>query len=161
MTKFIGLLGIVFFLFIAYLLSNNKKAIPYKTVVYGLLTQFAIAVFMLKTPIGVEIFKMVNKVFVKVLNYSNHGSRLLFGSLVDSQEIGATLAFQALPVIIFISALMAILVHFGIIQFLIKFLARIFYRILKITGVEAFIASLLISQNSLLVVDVDFLCFNF
>jgi len=144
MTKFIGLLGIVFFLFIAYLLSNNKKAIPYKTVVYGLLTQFTIAVFMLKTPIGVEIFKMVNKVFVKVLNYSNHGSRLLFGSLVDSQEIGATLAFQALPVIIFISALMAILVHFGIIQFLIKFLARIFYRILKITGVEAFIASLLI-----------------
>ncbi len=99
---------------------------------------------MLKTPVGVIVFKWVNTVFVKVLNYSNHGSELLFGSLVKSQDIGATLAFQALPVIIFISALMAIFVYFGVIQFIIKIMAKIFYKVLRITGVEAFVSSLLI-----------------
>ena len=109
-----------------------------------MITQFIIATFMLKTPIGVIIFKGVNRFFVKLLSYSDHGAKLLFGSLVESEEIGATLAFQALPVIIFISALMAILVYFGVIQFFIKILARIFYKTLKITGVEAFVSSLLI-----------------
>lgn len=144
MYRLIGLGGIAVFLLIAFLLSENRKKIPYKTVIYGLITQFLIAVFMLRTPVGVEIFKMVNTFFVKLLNYSNHGSRLLFGSLVDSQEIGASLAFQSLPVIIFISALMALLVYFGVIQFFIKILAKVFYKTLKITGVEAFVSSLLI-----------------
>lgn len=144
MYRYIGIVGIVVFLCIAYLLSNNKRKIPYKTVIYGLITQFVIAAFMLRTPVGIEIFELVNRLFVKILSYSNHGARLLFGSLVDSQEIGATLAFQALPVIIFISAIMAILVYFRVIQFVIKILAKIFYKVLKITGVEAFISSLLI-----------------
>ncbi|MCK4836579.1 MAG: NupC/NupG family nucleoside CNT transporter [Candidatus Aminicenantes bacterium] len=129
---------------IAYLLSNNRKKIPIKTVVYGLICQLIIAVFMLKTPVGIIIFKWVNKVFVKLLGYSDKGSELLFGKLVHSNDIGATLAFQALPVIIFVSAVMGILVYFGIIQFIIKLLARVFYKTLKITGVEAFIVSLLI-----------------
>lgn len=144
MHRFSGIIGIVFFLFIAYLLSNNRKKIPYKTVIYGLITQFLIAVLMLKTVVGVEIFKAVNTFFVRVLGYSDRGAKFLFGSLVDSQDIGASLAFQVLPVIIFISALMGILVYFGVIQFVVKLLARVFYKTLKITGVEAFISSLLI-----------------
>ena len=144
MFRFVGFFGILFFLFIAYLLSNNRRKIPYKTVVLGIITQFVIAAFMLRTPVGVAIFEGVNKFFVKLLGYSDHGARLLFGALVDSDKIGATLAFQALPVIIFISALMGILVYFGVIQFFIKILARIFYRTLRITGVEAFVSSLLI-----------------
>jgi CNT family concentrative nucleoside transporter len=144
MIKYSGILGIVVFLLIAYCLSNNRKKIPYKTVVFGIITQFIIAVFMLKTSIGVVLFDWVNKVFVKILGYSDKGAGLLFGKLVTSEEIGATLAFQVLPVIIFVSALMAILVHFGIIQFVIRVMARIFYKLLKITGVEAFVSSLLI-----------------
>ncbi len=142
--KYSGIIGIIVFLMIAYLLSNNRKKIPIKTVVYGLICQLIIAVFMLKTPVGIIIFKWVNKVFVKLLGYSDKGSELLFGKLVHSNDIGATLAFQALPVIIFVSAVMGILVYFGIIQFIIKLLARVFYKTLKITGVEAFIVSLLI-----------------
>jgi CNT family concentrative nucleoside transporter len=142
--RYSGILGIVIFLLVAYLLSNNRKKIPYKTVIYGLITQFLIALFMLKTPVGVEIFKAVNHFFVKVLSYSDQGSRFLFGSLVDSQEIGAIMAFQVLPLIIFVSALMGILVYLGAIQFIVKLFARVFYKALKITGVEAFISSLLI-----------------
>jgi len=90
-SRYSGILGILIFLLAAYLLSNNRKKIPYKTVIYGLITQFLIAFFMLKTPVGVEIFKAVNHFFVKVLSYSDQGSKFLFGSLVDSQEIGAML----------------------------------------------------------------------
>ena len=142
--RYSGILGILIFLLAAYMLSNNRKKIPYKTVIYGLITQFLIAFFMLKTPVGVEIFKAVNHFFVKVLSYSDQGSKFLFGSLVDSQEIGAIMAFQVLPLIIFVSALMGILVYLGVIQWVVKLFARIFYKTLKITGVEAFISSLLI-----------------
>jgi len=144
MYRFSGILGILFFLFIAYLLSNNRKNIPYKTVILGLITQLTIAIFMLKTPVGVKIFDWVNSAFVKVLSYSDKGSKFLFGNLVDSQDIGATLAFQVLPLIIFVSAIMGILVYLGVIQFLVKLLAKVFYKTLRITGVEAFISSLLI-----------------
>lgn len=144
MYRYSGILGILVFLLIAYLMSNNRKKIPYKTVIIGLVTQFVIALFMLKTAVGEEIFDFVNRVFVKVLSYSDQGSRFLFGKLVDSHDIGATVAFQVLPLIIFVSALMGILVHFGVIQFVVKMLARVFYKTLKITGVEAFISSLLI-----------------
>jgi CNT family concentrative nucleoside transporter len=144
MHRFPGIPGILVFLLVAYLLSNNRKKIPYKTVIAGLVTQFAIALFMLKTPIGLKIFDWVNLAFVKVLGYSDKGSKFLFGSLVDSRDIGATLAFQVLPLIIFVSALMGVLVYLGVIQFLVKLLARVFYKTLKITGVEAFTSTLLI-----------------
>lgn len=144
MLRYSGVLGIAVFLIIAFLMSKNRKKIPYKTVIFGLITQFIIALFMLKTSIGVVLFDWVNRIFVKILGYSDKGAELLFGKLVTSQDIGATLAFQVLPVIIFVSALMAILVYFGIIQFIIKMMAKIFYKILKITGVEAFVSSLLI-----------------
>ena len=139
-----GIIGISVFLFLAYLLSSNKKMIPYKTVLIGLIIQFVTAVFMLKTYIGVKIFEGVNKGFLILLNYSNYGARFLFGSLVDSQKIGALVAFQVLPLIIFVSAFMGILIYFGIIQFIVKLLAKLFYKTMKITGVEAFTSSLLI-----------------
>jgi CNT family concentrative nucleoside transporter len=144
MYVLIGIIGISVFLFIAYLLSVDKKKIPYKTVLIGLIIQFFTAVFMLKTYIGVKIFDSVNKGFLILLNYSNHGAKFLFGSLVDSQKTGAQVAFQVLPLIIFVSAFMGILVYFGIIQFIVKIFAKLFYKTLKITGVEAFTSSLLI-----------------
>ena len=144
MIRYAGILGVLIFLSIAFLLSNNRKQISLKTVFYGLIAQLVIAVFMLKTAVGVVIFQWVNRIFVKILGYSDRGAEILFGKLVHSDEIGATLAFQVLPVIIFVSALMGILVYFGIIQFIIKLMARVFYRTLRITGAEAFIASLLI-----------------
>jgi CNT family concentrative nucleoside transporter len=144
MLRYSGVIGVIIFLFIAFLLSSDRKKIPVKTVFYGLLAQVVIAIFMLKTSIGVLIFDWVNRIFVKLLGYSDRGSELLFGKLVSSGEIGATLAFQALPVIIFVSALMGLLVYLGVIQFVIRQLAKIVYKILKITGIEAFVSSLLI-----------------
>ena len=138
MHQFTGILGLFVFLLVAYLMSTDRKLIPYKTVVFGLITQFVIAVVMLKTPVGVSIFEWINSAFVKVLSYSDQGSKFLFGKLVDSQDIGAILGFQVLPLIIFVSALMGILVYLGVLQFFVRILAKIFYKTLKITGIEAF-----------------------
>ncbi len=140
----IGIAGVIVFLFVAFLFSKNRKRIPWKTVLFSMILQFLFAFFMLKTAIGVKIFSIVNKLFVKLISYSNYGSRFLFGKLVDSTDIGAIVAFQVLPIIIFISALMGVLSYFGIIQLIVKGFAKVFYRTLKITGVEAFVSSLLI-----------------
>jgi len=144
MHRYSGILGVLVFLLVAYLMSNNRRKIPYKTVFIGIITQLAIALVMLKTPIGVAIFKGVNTFFLKLIGYSDKGAKFLFGSLVDSPDIGATVAFQVLPVIVFVSALMGVLVHLGVIQFVVKQFARLFYKTMKITGAEAFISSLLI-----------------
>jgi len=144
MGRFTGLIGILVFLLLAFLLSSNRRKISLRLVGVGMLTQVLIALFMLKTPVGVAIFNWVNRFFIALMGYADRGAELLFGKLVRSQEIGATLAFQVLPVVIFVSALMGVMVHFGVIQFVIRQFARIFYRTLKITGVEAFITSLFI-----------------
>ncbi len=142
--KLQAVLGIFVFLLIAFLMSRDKKRIDYKLVALGLVIQFAIALFMLKTSIGVKIFEGVNKGFLFLLNYSNYGARFLFGNLVDSQKIGAQVAFQVLPLIVFVSALMYLLVYLGVIQFFVKLFAKLFYHSMKITGVESFTSSLLI-----------------
>jgi CNT family concentrative nucleoside transporter len=131
-------------MFIAYAFSSNRKKISYKTVVYGLLTQLVIAGMMIKTPLRNVVYSAANTCFEKLLEYSNQGAKFLFGTLVDSPKIGAIIAFQAMPIIVFVSAIMGVLVYFGVIQFIVKNLARFFYRVLKITGVEAFISTLLI-----------------
>jgi len=127
MYKYLGILGICLFMFIAYAFSLNRKKISYKTIIYGLITQIIIAGVMIKTPLRNIVYSAANACFEKLLEYSNQGAKFLFGSLVDSPEIGAIIAFQAMPIIVFVSAIMGILVYFGVIQFIVKNLARFFY----------------------------------
>lgn len=138
------LTGVLVFILLGWLCSSRRRSIRWRTVFSALAIQVLIALFMLKTPIGTKVFSLVNRLFLRLLSYADQGSRFLFGQLVDSREIGATLAFQVLPVIIFVSALMAILVHLGLIQRLVRFFAAVFYRPLRLSGAEAFISTLLI-----------------
>jgi len=143
MTKISPLLGILVFLCISYLWSEDRRKIRLKTAGIGLLLQIGFAFVMLKTPVGLWIFQGANNAFLKLKEYSDQGARTLFGSLTTSDSLGTSLAFSSLPLIIFVSALMGVLVYFGVIQFLIRQFARLFYRTLRITGVEAFTSSLL------------------
>jgi len=132
MLKLQAFFGILIFLFLAYLMSNNRKKINVKLVVWSLIIQLGIALFMLKTAVGVKIFEWINDGFLILLNYSNYGAKFLFGSLVDSQKIGAQVAFQVLPLIIFVSALMYLLVYLGIIQLFVKIFANAVILILRV-----------------------------
>ena len=132
-----GLLGMLALLFLAYLLSKNKKEIAWKTVVLALLVQVIIAVGVLKIDWVKGVFETLGGFFINVLKYTGEGVKMLLGDLGDVNQYGFIFLFQALPVIIFFSALTSILYYFGIIQKVVGFLAWGLTKLLKISGPES------------------------
>ncbi|MEW7290826.1 NupC/NupG family nucleoside CNT transporter [Aquimarina sp. 2304DJ70-9] len=133
-----GLLGMLVLLVIAYLFSSNRKAINWKTVGLGIGFQLIIAIGVLKVPLVQTIFEWVGSLFVSVLDFTRAGSKFLFeGLVVDMDTFGFIFAFQVLPTIIFFSALTSLLFYLGIIQKVVKGLAWLLTKTLKISGAES------------------------
>jgi CNT family concentrative nucleoside transporter len=129
--------GIVALLLIAYLCSNNRKAINWKTVGFGLLLQFVLAVSILKLSWVQSIFNAIGKVFVSILDFTAAGSLFLFGDLMNVDSYGFIFIFQILPTIIFFAALTSLLFYLGVLQFLVKILAKGTAKLLNISGAES------------------------
>ncbi len=132
-----GLLGISAIIVIAYLLSNNKKNIDWKTIGIGLLSQLIIAVGVIKVDAVKIFFEKIGEVFLAIVVYTNEGTKVLFGELANSDKYGAIFAFQILPVIIFFSALTSVLYYYGIIQKVVKGMAWLLTKLLNISGQES------------------------
>ncbi len=133
-----GALGMLCLLLITYLFSANRKAINWKTVGIGLAFQLIIAIGVLKVPFVESIFDAVGKLFVAVLEFTQAGSKFLFeGLVVDMDTFGFIFAFQVLPTIIFFSALTSVLFYLGIIQKVVKAMAWLLTKALKISGAES------------------------
>ncbi|MCK8522332.1 Na+ dependent nucleoside transporter [Aquimarina sp. D1M17] len=133
-----GALGMVVLLLIAFLFSSNRKAINWKTVALGLGFQLIIAIGVLKIPLVQTIFEWVGGLFVSVLDFTRAGSKFLFeGLVVDMDTFGFIFAFQVLPTIIFFSALTSLLFYLGVIQRVVKGLAWLLTKTLKISGAES------------------------
>ena len=132
-----GVLGMGVLLFIAFLFSNNRKQIAWKTVGIGLLIQIIIAIGVLKVGIIKRIFETMGSFFIKILEYTGAGTKMLLGEFGNIETYGFIFVFQALPVIIFFSALSSILYYFGIIQKVVGFLAWGLTKIFKISGSES------------------------
>lgn len=132
-----GVLGMVSLLLIAYLFSSNRKAINWKTVGAGLSAQLLIAVGVLKIPFVQAIFEFVGGIFTNILDYTAAGSEFLFGGLMNAESYGFIFVFQILPTIIFFSALTSLLFYLGIIQLIVKALAWLLTKLLKISGAES------------------------
>lgn len=125
-------------IFLAYLFSSNKKAIEWKTVGIGLALQLLIAIGVLRVRFIQVGFEAVGKVFVSVLDFTRAGSKFLFeGLVVDMNTFGYIFAFQVLPTIIFFSALTSLLYYLGIIQKVVKVMAWLLSKSLKISGAES------------------------
>ena len=139
MERFIGLLGIVVLLAIAFALSNNRKQINMRIIGWGLGLQAIFAIFILKTPIGGPLFGILDKTIRKLISFSDAGSDFLFKSFVPDVGYHVAMinfAFRALPTIIFFSSLMAVLYHFGIIQMFVKLIARAMQKTMGTSGSE-------------------------
>ena len=134
---FRGVSGIFILLLFAYLLSNNKNKIQWKTVFIGLTLQILIAISVLKISLIKTLFETIGVFFVKLLEYTGSGIEMLFGELADTSKYGFIFVFQALPIIIFFSALTSILYYFNIIQKIVKFLAMVLTKLLNISGSES------------------------
>ena len=132
-----GFLGISTILVIAYLLSNNKKNIDWKTIGIGVLSQLIIAIGVIKVDAVAIFFEKIGEVFLAIVVFTNAGSKVLFGELADSEKYGAIFAFQILPVIIFFSALTSVLYYYGIIQKVVKGMAWLLAKLLNISGQES------------------------
>lgn len=132
-----GAVGIIFLLLISYIFSTNRKAINWKTIGLSLLIQIVIAVGVIKVNWIANLFEFFGSFFLKILDFTNAGTSMVLGEFVNIEKTGYVFAFQALPVIIFFSALTSIAYYFGIIQKIVKFLAWILTKLFGVSGSES------------------------
>jgi CNT family concentrative nucleoside transporter len=136
--RLFGLLGIVVFLALAFILSRNRKAIEKRTVFVGLALQVALAIVVLKTAPGQWVFDTLSKGVTQLLSFTNAGTRVLFGpKIVDEQVLGVVFVFQVLPTVVFISAFFTLLYYFGVLQAIVKAMAWVMMRLMRVSGAES------------------------
>ena len=133
-------------LFIAYLLSENKKEIKYKPILGGIILQFVFALLILKTTTGREVFQHIEIYVSKLMEFSIKGASFVFGKLANQKDksVGFIFAFQVLPTVIFFSSIMSILYHLKIMQKVVKGMAWVMQKTMKISGAE----SMAVAANS-------------
>ncbi len=132
-----GLLGILAFIGIAYLLSNNRRLISWKLVVTGLLMQMLLAFSIVYISPVRYLFEFFGKCFVKLLDFSRTGSEFVFGGLLNVKSFGFVFAFEVLPIIVFVAALMSLLFYLGIIQRMVYWLATLLSKSFNLSGPES------------------------
>ncbi len=134
-----GLMGMVVLIAIAWVFSNNRKAVSWKMVGTGLLFQLVLAIGILYVPFIQGFFEIIGKGFVKILAFTNEGVTYLL-KRNDTGEIDPALqnfAFSILPTIIFFSAFSSLLFYLGIIQLFVKGFGYILSRTLGLSGPES------------------------
>jgi len=137
-TRLTGLLGMALILAVGYALSHNRRAINWRTVGWGLGLQVLFAIFVLRVPFGQELFRWLGALVTRILSFSYAGSEFVFGDIgAQHAKIGVVFAFQILPAIIFVSALMAILYYLGIMQVVVRVMASAMNKFLKASGAES------------------------
>ena len=126
------------FVGIAVLMSNNRKKINFKTVGVGFLLQVLLAVFILKVPVGQQIFAFIAQIINKILAASMEGAAFVFGAkLTDTVGFGFIYAIMLIATMIFIMSLVNILYYYGIMQRIILFLGKIMNKLMDVSGAEA------------------------
>ncbi len=150
-SLFRGIIGIVIILGIAFLISNNKKKINWRLVATGLFLQIVFAIFIIKgdelgsffAPLAYpkDLFKFFSSFFVLILDFTEEGSRFVFGPLAlgpgSEGSFGVIFAFQVLPTIIFFASLMGLLYYLGIMQRIVQGMAWIMSRLMGTSGAES------------------------
>jgi concentrative nucleoside transporter, CNT family len=146
------LFGAVVILGIAVAFSNNRRAINWSTVAWGLSLQVLFALIVLKTSIGQRVFTTLGAGINKLLGFAGVGAAFVFGPLGNSSvwarvmtgalgpegaNYAVIFAFQVLPTIIFIAALFAILYYYGVMQFVVRLFAVLMRRVMKCSGAES------------------------
>lgn len=132
-----GLLGIVVVLGIAFLLSNGKKSINYRTIIVGLIIQVTFAFVVLKWDAGRAGLIWFSGLVQNVIDYAGEGVAFLFGPVADVEGFGFVFAFQVLTIIIFFSSLISVLYYLGIMQMVIKLIGGALSKLLGTSKAES------------------------
>ncbi len=154
-----GLVGMATMIGLAWALSTNRRRIPWRLVVTGVVLQVVFGVIVLKTPIGRGVFEFANGVVINLLDFSRQGAAFLFGELVHTNvpvgipvgespesgviptgemwaKTGASFAFFILPTIIFFSSLVSVLYYLRIMEWVVKGIAWVMHRTMRTSGAE-------------------------
>lgn len=144
-----GIVGIILILAACYAFSANRSRIRWSVAAWGLGLQLVLALLVLKTPVG-EVFHVLGQGFNQTMAYAEVGSSFVFGELGSSKGmLGVTIAFQVLPLIIFIASLFAVLYYLGLMQLILRGMAWAMQRTLGVSGAEALnlAANVFMGQN--------------
>ena len=137
----IGLAGIVVILAIAVLLSSNRRAIRLRVVGAAFALQATVAWLVLYVPAGRAVIAAMARGVSALLGYAGAGTQLIFGKLATDATFGSAFAFSALPVIVFFAALVAVLYHVGMMQFVIRWVGGGIEALVGVSRVEALCAA--------------------
>ena len=157
MERFTGLLGILLILGLAFLASNNRKAINKRLVISGLLLQTTIALLVMKVPPITAFFQWLGKGMEKIEHYSRQGASFVYGGIIAQQPDGSmgnywgggfVFAFNITATIILVCVLVAILYHIGFMQRVVSIIAKGMNFIMRVSGAEALsnVASAFVGQ---------------
>lgn len=137
-----GIIGLAFIIGVAFLLSGNKRKIDWRLVAIGLTLQIVIGLAIAKVGFVRYMFEFVSEKFVLFLGFAKEGSKFVFGSLaLDSSSTGFIFAFQALPTVIFFSAVTAGLYYLGILQKIVFGFAWLMTKTMRLSGSESLSAA--------------------
>ena len=132
-----GLFGLAVLMGIAWLLSADRRAVDWRTVIAGVVLQIIFAVIVILTPWGAVVFDGLASFFVTVIDFTRAGSEFVFGDLARQESFGFIFAFQVLPTIIFFASLMSVLYHLNLMQRVVEAMAWVMTRIMRISGSES------------------------
>jgi len=137
-SRLVGVLGIVVILGIGYAMSSQRRSIRWKVIAWGFGLQVLFAIFVLRVPLGQQLFRRLGDIVTSILHYSYAGSEFVFGELgKPNSSLGVIFALQILPAIIFVSALFAIMYYLGVMQLIVRAFAVVMSRILGASGAES------------------------
>jgi CNT family concentrative nucleoside transporter len=136
-SNLIGILGIIVILSIAVLFSSNRKAINLRVVGAAFSLQVAVAVFVIYSDWGRNVIDRMSTGVQAVIDFSQAGIGMVFGPLADVDKIGFSFAVKVLPVIIFFSALMSVLYHLRVMEWLVKLVGGFLHKVIGTGAIES------------------------
>lgn len=148
--NFVSFFGIFLIAGFAWLLSANRKVVNWRVVGWGIGLQFLFAFFVFVVPVGTKFFLFVNRIVITLLGSASAGTRFVFGRLAlppgttneaGETSLGSMLAFQGLSTIIFFAALIGALYYLGIMPFFVRLFARVFTKLMRVSGAESLCVS--------------------
>ena len=148
LPRLTSLFGLAALIAIAWALSNNRRLFPWRTVLWGVGLQFAFAIFMLKTSVGIGVFKWAQDVVKRLGDFSDQGAAMAFGPLASRDKLVAAFGEGAIvfavsisATIILVSALSSLLYHWGVLQRIVHAMAWVMRKAMRTSGSESLAAA--------------------
>jgi CNT family concentrative nucleoside transporter len=150
MYNLVSFAGIFILMALAWLLSTNRRVVNWRVIAWGCALQLIFALFIFVVPAGANLFMFINDALVKIIDVASAGTKFIFGRLAlppgttnewGEESLGFIFAVQVLPQIIFFASLMAVLYYIGLMSWLVRIFAKIFTKLMKVSGAESLCAS--------------------